>query len=141
MNKRIITIALIALVLVGCTNSYCPPEEAELAIDELQNLAEEWDDAFEVANSTSRISLSGPIGDLQEIKRDVGSLDIPDCLTDVQDNLVKAMESGIDAFIAFMGKESDQTIKNHFTLYGFFIDKYHEELSDVEECLPNCKAP
>lgn len=141
MNKSIITLILTALLLVGCQNTYCPPDEAQASLDELQLLAERWDDTMAVARSTSRMSLSGPISDLQEIKRDTGSLSVPECLDPAKKALSKSMDYAIEGFIAFMSQEADSIIELNFDLYGRNIKQYSKEISDIYNCLPKCEAP
>ncbi len=141
MKKWIIFLLAIPLVLASCTNSYCPPEAAEAALAEIEDLAEEWDDAVAVAFSSSRMALSGPISDLQDIKRDVGNLEVPECLVKSRDDLEKGMVAAIDGFIAFLGQESDTTVSTKFDLYDFYLDKTARDIDEIRDCLPNCKAP
>ena len=76
-------IVLIILILIGLLyrNNYyysdnCGVRNVEAAADELEGFTEEWDDAFEIATSTSRISLAGPVAVLQEIKRNTADVEV-----------------------------------------------------------------
>jgi hypothetical protein len=81
---------------------------------QIQPLLEEWDDAVAVANSTARIALSPMVRDLQGIQRDVEDVIVPDCARHGSALLTEGMDSIIDAFIAFMGDESDYVVGAKF---------------------------
>jgi len=141
MKKLFFVSLVILFMLASCSNTYCPKDEATSSIDEMMDLSEEWDDAMAVANSTSRIGLTGPIGDLQEIKREAGRMEVPPCLEWAQTRLIKMMEFGIDGFLAFASEEPDSTVTSYFNKYGIEMDNFIDALDEVNECLPNCKEP
>lgn len=89
---------------------HCPNNEVETYLEELDFLLEEWDDTVEIAGSTSRMSLSPVIKDLQDIKRDARRLERPECANYLQDLVVVAMESQINAFISFLAQDSDTVV-------------------------------
>jgi len=132
---------LTVFLLAGCQNSYCPADSAQAALDEIQILAERWDDAMAVAQSTSRMALAGPISDLQAIKRDTGALGVPECLEPAKTTLVKSMDYGIDGMISFMGQDYDSIIEFKFDLYDRNLNQFIREVADIRSCLPKCKAP
>lgn len=78
------------------------------------NLLPHWDDAVAVASSTARISLAGPIAELQGIRREAEALDIPDCAGQTHAILVNYMEMYINGFLAFMRDESEATVGEAF---------------------------
>jgi len=82
---------------------------------QIQPLLEEWDDAVEVANSTARIALSPMVRDMQGIERDVEDVTVPDCARHGSGLLIDGMGSVIDAFIAFMGEESESVVGLYFS--------------------------
>jgi len=93
----------------------------------IQPLLEEWDDAVEVANSTARIALSPMVRDMQGIERDVEDVPVPDCARHGSALLIDGMDSIIDAFIAFMGDESEDTVGAKFE------SGFEQILAGVEE--------
>lgn len=141
MKRYLVLLIMASIVITGCQNTYCPPDEADAAIAELKMIAEEWDDALYLARSTARMSLAGPISELQQIKRKVTSLDVPECLEEAQFSLGLAMEFAIDGMVAFMAKESDEAVSRDFDFYYDFLDDYLEEIRAVNTCLPKCKQP
>lgn len=68
----------------------------------MNEIQEEWEDTFEVALSTSRISLAGPVGDLQDIRRDAEKVVPPECVLDSHEGYVEGMDTYIDFFLDFM---------------------------------------
>lgn len=69
------------------------------AIDEQMTL---WEDAERVASTTGRIALSGPVTNLQTIRRDTAQLAVTTCLGPARDSLVKSMDATIEGFLTFM---------------------------------------
>jgi hypothetical protein len=89
----------------------CPQEEVDVYIKEYGYIMEEWDDTYKIAQSTSRMSLSSVIGDLQSIKREISRLDAPECAHYISDITGVAMESSIDALLSFLGQDSDSVVQ------------------------------
>jgi hypothetical protein len=141
MKKLFLVIIVTMFLLASCSNTYCPKNEAITSIDEMMNLSEEWDDAMAVANSTSRIGLAGPIGNLQAIKREADRLEVPPCLEWTQTRLIKMMEHGINGFLAFASDEPESTVVSHFNKYSIEMHNFVDALAEVNQCLPNCKEP
>ncbi len=77
--------------------------EFDKAISELGAIYARWNDALKLADSTARIALSGPVGKLQEIKREAESHMVPECLVDSKKKMVDGMNKMIDGFMQFMG--------------------------------------
>ena len=71
-------------------------------VESMSEIQEEWEDTFEVALSTSRISLAGPVGDLQDIRREAEKVISPVCMVDSHEGYVEGMETYIDFFLDFM---------------------------------------
>lgn len=80
--------------------------ECDEYIDSVNDLFSRWADAFDVASSTARASLSDRVVDMQEIRREMTALDEPECATQiaVQSRLVQMMEDGIAIFTEFMAQ-------------------------------------
>lgn len=115
--KTTFMMCLVLMALAGCsaggflTPTFTPtPTPCNVQAADYIKLAEatmtEWDDAVTLASNTSRIALSGPISDLQSIKRKIESATVPECAKKVQILQVKSMESVIKAFFSFMADDS-----------------------------------
>lgn len=81
------------------------------------DLAGRWSDAFRVAGSTSRIALSQPVRDMQQIKRDLEShITKTDCEAKMKQELLRSYDFSIDGFLQFMQKNED--VSNLFISMG-----------------------
>lgn len=65
----------------------------------------EWDDAASVAAATPRISISGPVADLQAIHRRTEALPVRICYQDVHAHLLSSQKAYIDGLIAWMAQD------------------------------------
>lgn len=77
--------------------------EFDKSISELNSIYARWNDALKLADSTARIALSGPVGKLQEIKREAESLMVPACLVEPKKKMIEGMNKMVDGFMQFMG--------------------------------------
>jgi len=131
--------AVTAFGVCGCggeetaeeTLSPCSREEARGAVDALQPLLDEYMDHFERASSTGRIALAPVIGDIQETRREVRGLEVPDCAAEVRDAIADAIDASIDGFLAFQSDESESTIERHFDRAGDLLEQVTDDLTDL----------
>jgi hypothetical protein len=86
------------------------PIIAQSYLEEVEDVFARWNDARMLASSTSRIALSGPIGQLQAIRREAERLDPPDCARDAQRLMLLYMDADIRAFLAFMSQQDDDEV-------------------------------
>ena len=105
--------------------------EAEEYLNSLIGLSDRWFDAVEIADSTSRIALSGPVGELQAIRREIGVVEGPDCAAKAGLALYNHTDHVIDGFLLFMQEEPDSTIEAAFDEAGVWIEKYYKELDTL----------
>jgi len=139
MRKLKQLVLLSVILLIGCTNSYCPPEEAKIAFEELSLIQERWLDGIQIANATPRMSLPTVIENLQIIKRDANALDVPECLIEAQKYLVESMEYGIDSFLSFLSNDEDGMVNFNFNISNSLLSSASVELKEINACLPNCR--
>lgn len=144
---RKLTIGLIVLVvLAGAGFAWyylegpCGVNPVRQAFDDLQTQTEKFSDAFKIAQSTPRISLSGPISDLQEIKRATDDVPVPACLEHAKELLVGGMQTSIDGSIAFMGQAAETEVSSLFLDAAQQTATATDELKTISECAPFCKA-
>ena len=76
--------------------------ESLKALDAISKLVKRWDDASLLASSTARIALSGPISQLQSIRRESSDLIVPACISHHKELLIKSMDLTLDGYISFM---------------------------------------
>lgn len=77
------------------------------AADALNSARTRWVDAVRVADATSRVSLSGPVSNLQAIRRETDALLLPDCLAASRQKLTEGMQHQIDGFLTFMANSGE----------------------------------
>ena len=87
-----------------------------------------FSDAVVLSQNTPRIQLSGPVSDLQQIRRESVAIDHPDCADVAHGLLIVSMDAYIDAFIMFMGDEPDDQVERAFqkadTAFVSFTEEY-----------------
>jgi hypothetical protein len=76
---------------------------------------EKYDAQLELANSTSRINLTGPRQRLVDLRFETSEMDRPGCLAYFHYTVIEAMLLYESAFEAFASQESDQTVSNLLT--------------------------
>ena len=79
-----------------------------------RKIAVEWDDAYAVALGTSRIALSGPVAELQRIRREWREVEPPEGLGEFHENMVAFQDATIEGFLAFMAEKPDWEVGAHF---------------------------
>lgn len=80
-------------------------EAAKMVIADLDKLipvAKEWTEARAVAGATSRISLSGPVQRLQEVRRKIDTARFAGCAETARGSLNISMDAVIEGFLKFM---------------------------------------
>jgi hypothetical protein len=85
------------------------------------------------------MSLSGPIADLQAIRRDTVALTVPECLESAKIQLTTFMDYHVDGYLAFLGDESDATVSKAFSDAKTRLQSYTDEITRVKACAPDCK--
>jgi hypothetical protein len=76
-----------------------------VGVEQLQQNLDEWQDAVKVAGATGRIALSGPVANLQAIRRKLDAIEVSDCLKEPKANLYQAYGGIINMFLGHMRKE------------------------------------
>lgn len=109
----------------------CSASELVKYAEAIEDVSRRFDDAYNLANNTSRMSLSPVIGDLQEIRRDAQDLDVPRCALDTKTNLVNYMDAIIDAFLAFLAQEPDSVVSGRFSTASNYYGKYLKALGEM----------
>jgi hypothetical protein len=148
-KSPIALIALIAILVIGgvagalyinwYNNGPCGVKAVEQSLELLQDQLETFDDAMQIASSTGRIALSGPIADLQELSRETEDLEVAECLIPARSWLVVGIDKYTTAFLKFAANESEDVVSAWFTGGTNALDSYKEEIDRIQICAPNCE--
>ena len=90
-----------------------------------------WKSAELLAGASSRIFLSGPVMNMQNIKHEADALVVSKCMLTAKANLSSGMDSIINGYIAFMGQNSYYTLMNTGNTY---LTQYENDLLNQKLC-------
>lgn len=123
-----VTVTPAPVAASGFGSDACEAYTAEVA-----DLALQWSDAFNLATSTARGNLDGPVGELQSIRRDVLALDEPPCGAElgVKQKFTLMADNAIDDLTDFMAG-SDPI----FALYQINRDVFTDALESLIDQTP-----
>ena len=105
-------------------------------------LADQFDayhDAYDIAASTSRIALAGPVLQLQQVKRDTELIAVPACMEGAKNELVLTIDTSIEAFLAFMSQD-DVGVDFYMDQSTSHLAEFRTQLEAVEACKPFCQT-
>ena len=134
---------VIILIIVGGGGYYylfgpCGINKVNASKDKIEDILDEFYDAYEVASSTSRIALANPVGEMQDIKRRAEDIEVPVCMDQVKSNYIKGMKKAINGFLSFMSQKSDAIVYSFFDTAASFFEKATLEMNKINECVPFC---
>lgn len=120
MKNLILTTFIFSILLSGCKN---PFEAKNKGIDQLNAIEKRWDDAYALASSTARIALATPVGELQNVKRDLEKLEVSECLIPAKEALSSYMNSNIANFLSFMADADSINFDSNTKIVEYFSIK------------------
>ena len=118
------------LVGIGYAQSpaLCGLTKIRRAVPEIRAVRAKFDDASALAGSTSRIALSGPVAQLQAIRREAEALVVPRCLAPARAELVAAISEFTDAMMLFMANSDDEVAATQAIAAKFRSSNTHGQL-------------
>lgn len=106
-----------------------PKIEEAAYLANLDKLMTEWNDGFDLAQTTPRTSLSNQIAKLQDIKQRIGNMVVPNRYTRSHKYLVWGIDEYIQGFLAFLGEKSNLVISAHIDIAQSFQDASITEMA------------
>lgn len=97
----------------------------------VQPILDRWDDANAVASSSSRIALSGPLAELQAIRRDAIELAVPTCANEAHKHLVAYMNATIEGYLAF-ARQDDASVELYLDTAITLQDNFFAEIEKFD---------
>lgn len=85
-------------------------------------ILDEWQDAYDLASSSSRIALGPPVAMLQEINRRLKRIEPSKCALTKHLFFIQATDIVIDGFLAFMANKPDSEVQAHFETAAILLD-------------------
>lgn len=141
----VIVIAVVLLVAAGgggytwyYFSGPCGVNTVAAAEKAYQSALSDFSDAQKIAQNTARIGLAAPVQKMQDLRKAADGITHPGCLDRAHGNLLKSMDSVIEAMLAFMGQQSDSQVSSYFTDAISWLQKYTDEMERVKACAPNC---
>ena len=107
----------------------CVLPQLEAAVQSVHRHMREFDDASILASNMPREQLSGPIAELQRIRREAEDETVPGCLLALKTHQIDHMNSVIDTLVAFMGGTDQQTLEQGIATARQQHDDYTLELA------------
>lgn len=109
----------------------CSTSDGRKVYELFNQVSQEWDDALELAGSTSRMNLPPRIAELQSLRRNIQIQEWPKCAKPGQEHLISGMNSIIDGFILFLDSDNPEILaesklaigKSEFTLFSLELAK------------------
>lgn len=86
-----------------------PRDDLEVAPEgaSLMRVYRRWIDAERLASQTARIALPQPVATLQEIRRSVGDLSVPACMTSAREALYVLTSKSAEGYLSFMNRRTE----------------------------------
>lgn len=117
-------IQITVLVFMVSILSACSKDKG---VEQLNSIESRWDDAISLASSTPRIQLANSVSALQDIKNELNTIEVSDCLAPAKGKFSKYMDNNIQVFLDFMRDsdsssaykikaENDQLIQEYFEI-------------------------
>jgi len=136
-----VTLIGILMVCMGLSGWYyfygpCGVTLVKASKEELAPLLVEFTDAENVAMSTSRIALAGPVAELQRIRRKIELVKVPTCMEDARSLMVESMNYEIEAYMLFM--QDSYGTQKQFELAKTTLEAASLEIERVLQCAPFC---
>lgn len=106
------------------------------ALKNVDDLTAQWSDAVRVAGATSRIALSGPVSNMQALRRQAKELTVPPCLDRGKEDLLRSMDFSLEAYMTFMVHKD----KIGDLLTGSLFDEAAAAMKAFNEARASCPA-
>jgi len=137
---------LIILLIIVATGMYawyyrynlCEMSAVEDASSFLLSQLKRYDAQYEFAVTVYRTGLARPVDVLQQIFMDTQGGAVPVCMQRAKDELLNYMGTVISAFHAYMGEETETTIRGLLSQSYTHFNNFKMELEAVNKCAPFC---
>jgi len=130
IRKPAIAVVVIIIVLIAvfmATQLY----QENVYRERVQALGAEWLDAVDVASVTSRIALSGPVAELQRIRRELAAVEPPLRYKKAHEYMLTSMDYTLQGCYMFMSSSDPYSGQWYFEQAATYMDKATQELRNA----------
>lgn len=113
--RRLLPLLVALAWLPACGPLSCRSQAADY-MREASALSQEFSDVLAVAEQSPRVALPGQIATMQDIRRRLDALAVPECAAKLKRHQWLAMTSAIDAYTAFLGQKGDAVVQAHLAI-------------------------
>jgi hypothetical protein len=118
-------------ITITNTPDLCASGNVETIAEKVHSHMREFDDASILAANMPREQLSGPVANLQKIRREAEDEQIPPCLAALKNYQINHMNAVINTLIAFMGGAKQQDLDQGISAARQLHDQYTLELARI----------
>ena len=111
------------------TADACSLPAIEAEVQKVHRHMREFDDASLLAGNLPLEELSGPIADLQRIRREAEDEETPACLTNLKASQIQHMNTVIETLLGFIGGADTATLEQSIAIAREQHDQYTLELA------------
>ena len=117
----------------------CGTDAVLKAAGTFDELLGRWNDALDIAGSSARINLSGPVSKLQDLRREAQAVGVPDCMAYAKWLLIRSMDFAVNGYLYFMQQVNDTSVSDQLTQGADTTRQYTSEIKRIKLCAPNCQ--
>jgi hypothetical protein len=128
-TKAVVIPTIESTLVRSSTPDPCSPQLIEAEVQKVHRHMREFDDASILASNLPLQDLSGPIADLQRIRREAEDEQIPACLTNLKKYEIAHMNTVIGTLVAFLGGADKNTLEKNIAIARDQHDQYTLELA------------
>jgi hypothetical protein len=128
-TKQVMSPTSPSTLVPSSTPDPCSPQQIEAQVQKVHGHMREFDDASILASNLPLQELSGPIANLQRIRREAEDEQIPSCLTNLKKYQIAHMNTVIGTLVAFLGGADQNTLAQNITIAREQHDQYTLELA------------
>jgi hypothetical protein len=146
VSKALGVLVIFSLILCGCDAVYsrlparfqpaCSSQSAEFTAN-TSDILGRWHHTVAVAEGTSRNALLEPLTELQDLRKEAGELEAPECGLPVKQAMLEYMDYTVDGFLASMGQvASDAKIATLMLSSRMWRQSFESALEDLRADRP-----
>ncbi|OKH11179.1 type IV pilin-like G/H family protein [[Limnothrix rosea] IAM M-220] len=115
----------------------CSGGNRESVTELIEPLTTKLADIDELASSTPRIALASVIAQGQALKRELETLEIPQCAEPVRQDLTGVIDSWVRAYTSFAASEPDFLVEARFAVFEGKTEEFAQTFENMQQGISN----